>query len=122
MRPYLIFTLTAALGSMGAMAGHERRGSALWPGRSAMLGLVAAAVVKAGDSIGTITAGTPAQAPGIDVATLDNNDSNIQQLAQNLYTDHLLAFELTSVLLIVAVAGTVLLTRKWPKASETDAA
>jgi NADH-quinone oxidoreductase subunit J len=87
-----------------------------------LFGLVAAAVVKAGDSIGTITAGTPAQAPGIDVATLDNNDSNIQQLAQNLYTDHLLAFELTSVLLIVAVAGTVLLTRKWPKASETDAA
>lgn len=43
MRPYLIFTLTAALGSMGAMAGHERRGSSLWPGRSAVLGLVAAA-------------------------------------------------------------------------------
>jgi len=86
-----------------------------------LVGLVAAAVVKAGDSIGTITEGTAAQAPGIDVATLDNNDSNIQQLAQNLYTDHLLAFELTSVLLIVAVVGTVLLTRKWPKADEADA-
>jgi len=32
--------------------------------------------------------------------------------------DHVLAFELTSVLLIVAVVGTVLLTRKWPKQSE----
>lgn len=87
-----------------------------------LFGLVAAAVVRAGDAIGTITEGTPAQAPGIDVATVENNDSNIQQLAQNLYTDHLFAFELTSVLLIVAVVGTVLLTRKWPKADEADAA
>lgn len=86
-----------------------------------LLGLVTAAVVKAGDSIGTITEGTPAQAPGIDVATFENNDSNIQQLAQNLYNDHLLAFELTSVLLIVAVVGTVLLTRKWPKEDQADA-
>ena len=86
-----------------------------------LLGLVTAAVVKAGDSIGTITDGTAAEAPGIDVATVENNDSNIQQLAQNLYNDHLLAFELTSVLLIVAVVGTVLLTRKWPKADQADA-
>jgi hypothetical protein len=33
----------------------------------------------------------------------------------NLYGDHVFAFQLTSVLLIVAVAGTVLITRKWPK-------
>jgi len=44
-----------------------------------------------------------------------SNDGNIQQLARNLYNDHVLAFQLTSVLLIVAVVGTVLLTRKWPK-------
>ncbi|MFD3189013.1 type I-E CRISPR-associated protein Cas5/CasD [Sedimentitalea sp. HM32M-2] len=43
MRPYLIFTLTAALGSMGELAGHERRGTLLWPGRSAILGLLGAA-------------------------------------------------------------------------------
>lgn len=43
MRPYLIFTLTAALGSMGGLAGHERRGTGLWPGRSAILGLLGAA-------------------------------------------------------------------------------
>ena len=91
-----------------------------------LFGLVVAAVVKAGDAIGTTNPGT-----GIDVAfsELDedgkltaasaaSNDSNIQQLAQNLYNDHVLAFELTSVLLIVAVAGTVLLTRKWPKAEK----
>ncbi|MFT4656166.1 MAG: NADH-quinone oxidoreductase subunit J [Candidatus Aldehydirespiratoraceae bacterium] len=89
-----------------------------------LVGLVTAAVLKAGDAIGTVNQGT-----GIDVAFVETDgtgqlttasaastDSNIQQLAVNLYTDHLLAFELTSVLLIVAVAGTVLLTRKWPKA------
>jgi CRISPR system Cascade subunit CasD len=43
MRPHLIFTLSAALGSMGELAGHERRGSLLWPGRSMILGLLGAA-------------------------------------------------------------------------------
>ncbi|MGV6819048.1 MAG: type I-E CRISPR-associated protein Cas5/CasD [Parvularcula sp.] len=43
MREYLVFTLTANMGSMGELAGHERRGSWTWPGRSAVLGLLAAA-------------------------------------------------------------------------------
>ena len=83
-----------------------------------LVGLVSAAVIKAGDAIGTLNPGL-----GLDVAgeiTADgqnivSNDGNIQQLARNLYNDHVLAFQLTSVLLIVAVVGTVLLTRKWPK-------
>lgn len=44
MRPYLIFSLTAALGAMGELAGHERRSSLVWPGRSAILGLLGAAM------------------------------------------------------------------------------
>ncbi len=44
MRPYLIFTLTANLAAMGDFAGHERRGSLNWPGRSALLGLLGAAL------------------------------------------------------------------------------
>lgn len=43
MPEHLIFTLAATLGAMGDVAGHERRGSWTWPGRSAVLGLVAAA-------------------------------------------------------------------------------
>ena len=39
-------------------------------------------------------------------------DDNVRALARNLFGDHVFAFEFTSVLLIVAVAGTVLLTRK----------
>ena len=75
-----------------------------------LVGLVTAAVVRAGDAV-------LSQGDGLSVAgvTTDDGDANIRQLARNLYNDHVLAFELTSVLLIVAVAGTVLLTRKWPK-------
>ncbi len=43
MAEHLVFTLAAALGAMGDVAGHERRGSWGWPGRSAILGLCAAA-------------------------------------------------------------------------------
>ena len=83
-----------------------------------LVGLITAAVIKAGDAIGTLNPGL-----GLDVAgelTADgqdivSNDGNIQQLARNLYNDHVLAFQLTSVLLIVAVVGTVVLTCKWPK-------
>jgi len=49
---------------------------------------------------------------GLDVEATGPADANVKQLAGNLFSDHVLAFELTSVLLIVAVAGTVILTRK----------
>jgi NADH-quinone oxidoreductase subunit J len=83
-----------------------------------LVSLITAAVVQAESS--DVLPG--AQGSGIDVATVENNDSNIQQLAENLYGDHVFAFELTSVLLVVAVAGTVILTRKWPKADADDGA
>lgn len=44
MQPHLVFTLTAALGAMGDLAGHERRGTLDWPGRSAIIGLIGAAL------------------------------------------------------------------------------
>lgn len=44
MQPFLIFGLTANLGAMGELAGHERRGALLWPGRSAVIGLMGAAL------------------------------------------------------------------------------
>lgn len=85
-----------------------------------LVSLITAAVVKA-DSAQVLPG---AQGSGIDVASqTGDNDSNIKQLAENLYGDHVFAFQLTSVLLIVAVAGTVVLTRKWPRAdSDNDGA
>ena len=69
-----------------------------------LAGLVIAAVMRARD---TIAEGPPLESSG---------DSNIRQLAENLFQDQVFAFEFTSILLIVAVAGTVLLTRRSKKA------
>jgi NADH-quinone oxidoreductase subunit J len=70
-------------------------------------GLVVAAVARAKDTLGE---GVPLPAEG---------DDNIRALARNLFSDHVFAFEFTSILLIVAVAGTVVMTRK-EKRSEGD--
>ena len=96
-----------------------------------LVSLITAAIVKAdssdvlpgavGTGIDSATGRAPVGADG-SLGELDlfsgagAHDSNIRQLAENLYGDHVFAFQLTSVLLIVAVAGTVVLTRKWPKA------
>ena len=53
---------------------------------------------------------------GLDVAGQNaGHDANIQQLGTSLYGDYVFALELASVLLIVAVTGTVLVTRRWPR-------
>ena len=44
MPEFVIFTLAAPMGAFGDLAGHERRHSGEWPGRSALLGLVGAAL------------------------------------------------------------------------------
>ena len=53
MREFLVFTLVAPMGSFGDLAGHERRHSGEWPARSAVLGLVGAALgIRRDDSAG----------------------------------------------------------------------
>ena len=49
---------------------------------------------------------------GISTATLEDADGNIRQIARSIFGDYVVAFELTSVLLIVAVVGTVVLARR----------
>ena len=78
-----------------------------------IVGLLIAAIVTTRD-VAPLEAGS-----GLDVAGRANeagepglHDANLRQLAENLFSDHVFAFELTSVLLIVAVAGTVVLTRR----------
>lgn len=44
MAEFLVFTLAARLAAMGDLAGHERRGTGLWPARSALSGLIGAAL------------------------------------------------------------------------------
>ena len=52
------------------------------------------------------------QSQAVQDAALDPHDGNIKALARDLFSDHVLAFELTSVLLVIAVVATVLLARK----------
>lgn len=70
-----------------------------------LLGVLVAAIISGTDAV--ITRGT-----GINGATTDSPDSNIVQLARSVFADYVVAFEVTSVLLVVAVVGTVLLSRR----------
>jgi NADH-quinone oxidoreductase subunit J len=80
-----------------------------------IVGLLIAAILGARDVPG-LQAGVGLDVEGTS-ATARGTDANIKQLSTNLFSDHVLAFELTSVLLIVAVAGTVVLTRRDKRAS-----
>lgn len=57
------------------------------------------------------------QSQAVQDATLDPQDGNVRALARDVFSDHVLAFELTSVLLVIAVIATVMLARK-PKPGE----
>lgn len=84
------------------------------------VGLVVAAVTRARDTLGP-SADLIRASSGPDAKLAAESElayDNIRELARNLFSDHVFAFEFTSILLIVAVAGTVLLTRKSPKRSE----
>jgi NADH-quinone oxidoreductase subunit J len=69
--------------------------------------VVTAAVVARGADIAV--RGSGLEVPG---ANGPDHDGNIKALARDLFSDHVLAFELTSVLLVIAVVGTVVLARK----------
>ncbi len=52
--------------------------------------------------------------------SLVDDQSNVEQLGRSVFTRYLFAFEITSVLLVIAVVGAVLLARK-PKAAPESA-
>ncbi|MEI7618648.1 MAG: NADH-quinone oxidoreductase subunit J [Actinomycetota bacterium] len=79
-----------------------------------LFGLIAGAIVRSRDSL-------VVRGHGIDIASGDGgHDSNIRQLANDLFSNHVFAFELTSVLLVIAVVGTVLLARRPRSSSASD--
>lgn len=71
-----------------------------------MVGLLTAAVVSGSDALRLRGDGIASPVAG------ENADANIQQLANSIFSDYVFAFEITSVLLVVAVVGTVLLARR----------
>ncbi len=71
-----------------------------------VIGLVAASIVASRDAIG-------GGSGSLDTPTsTGNGDSNIRQIAESVFGDYVVAFEVTSILLVVAVVGTVMLTRR----------
>ncbi len=87
----------------------------------AIVALLVAAIFAARDS-GPLQTGV-----GLDVEVREpagaaatatvTPDANVKQLSRNLFGDQVFAFELTGVLLVVAVAGTVVMTRRERKPS-----
>ena len=78
-----------------------------------LFGLLAASIVQARSTIrstGSVLETATDQA---------KHDSNIRALADDLFSNHVFAFELTSVLLVIAVVGTVLLARRPGKTGAT---
>ena len=73
-----------------------------------LLGVLGTAIVRGTDAVVTRSA------EGIAISTVADADANIVEIARSIFGDHVVAFELTSVLLVVAVVGTVLLSRRRP--------
>ena len=75
----------------------------------AIVGLVIAAAVSARNAFVAAPVISPQVAGAEEVGA---HDANIRALARDLFSNHVFAFELTSALLVIAVVGTVLLSRK----------
>ncbi len=89
----------------------QRKTAALVGG--GVIGLIVFAAISSRNNIGSVK---PPQNNSVTLVDAAQHDSNLRRLARDLFTDHVLAFELTSVLLVIAVVGTVLLARRAPKA------
>jgi NADH-quinone oxidoreductase subunit J len=76
-----------------------------------LLGITIAGVILATTDEGLVTGVQSAIGP-----LLEGDISNIERLAEALFTDYLFAFEITSVLLVIAVVAAVLLARRPPGA------
>ena len=78
-----------------------------------LVGLLTAAVLTSESAV--ISSGSGVTAPSVG-----SPDANVKQLAESIFSDHVFAFEITSLLLLVAVVGTVILARRLPKEQEAQ--
>jgi|SRR5215471_19125474 len=76
----------------------------------AILGLVFAALRSTDTGNGIVATGA--------VGTIDNTVADVNRLGESLFTTYLYAFEIVSVLLVIAVVGAVLLSRRSKAADE----
>jgi NADH-quinone oxidoreductase subunit J len=83
-----------------------------------MLGVALAAFFLTRDRVDEIVTGTPSMAGPL---TSDLGEPNVRVLGRAIFTDYLFAFEITSVLLVIAVVGAVVLART-PRATREELA
>ena len=67
--------------------------------------IVIAAIVSSRSGLGP-------SGKGVNETTLESPDANIRALARSIFSTNVFAFEITSVLLLVAVVGTVVMARR----------
>jgi NADH-quinone oxidoreductase subunit J len=83
-----------------------------------LLGIVILVEILALSRVTHWVSGAPSQS-----GVLKGSGTNVQKLGQSIYTDYLLPFEMTAALLLIAVVGAVVLSRRrHPSASEMTAA
>ena len=80
-----------------------------WLAGIAGLGLLGLLVIAVSRGVEVLTTRAEGLATSVEGAS---GDANIQQLARSVFGDYVVAFELTSILLVVAVVGTVMLARR----------
>ena len=80
-----------------------------------LLSIIALAIIVSRDA----RPPTVTQSDAVQAALDGSHDSNIRAIARDVFSDHVLAFELTSVLLVIAVVATVMLARKPRKGEST---
>ena len=80
-----------------------------WLAGIAGLGLLGLLVIAVSRGVEMLTTRAEGLATSVEGAS---GDANIQQLARSVFGDYVVAFELTSILLVVAVVGTVMLARR----------
>lgn len=107
--------------SGSAIVGHKAAGVLI-----GVLLLVGLATSVAGPFMGSASVCGPGQAPGDGVPCVGleqaNADGNVQELGRELFTTFVWPFEVTSVLLVIAAIGAMVLGRKDEDPSElTDA-
>lgn len=76
-----------------------------------IVGLIAAAIVQAEDAV-------KMRGNGIAIPDVTNPDANVREVARSIFGDYVFSFELTSVLLLVAVVATVMMSRRMNAKSE----
>jgi NADH-quinone oxidoreductase subunit J len=73
-----------------------------------IVGLIAASIVQAEGAIRQ-------RGNGIAIPDIENPDANVREIARSIFGDYVFSFELTSVLLLVAVIATVMMSRRLNK-------